>query len=290
MSYALKAETRRAALKEAVAYLRSLRLETPVLDARLIVQHALGTDWEALFLGPDHALNDDDRARVSTGLARRAAREPVARIIGRRHFWTLDLHVSPATLDPRPDTESLIEAVVAELPDRTLPLRILDLGTGTGALLLALLSEYKNARGIGVDSSPGATLVANLNAETHRLNDRATIREGNWTEGLDGPFDLIVSNPPYIPSGEIARLPAEVRDYDPPGALDGGPDGLDAYRRILMAVSAVLAPTGLVVLEVGAGQMAAVSALAGENGLAERARRLDLAGIERALVLARGAP
>ncbi|HLG87908.1 MAG TPA: peptide chain release factor N(5)-glutamine methyltransferase [Alphaproteobacteria bacterium] len=285
MSYALKAATSRAALKEAVVYLKSLSLETPVLDARLIVQHALGTGWEGLFLGPDRVLNEEERAQLAASLARRASREPVARIVGRRHFWTLDLNVSPSTLDPRADTESLIEAVVAAIPDRTAPVRILDLGTGTGALLLALLSEYGNARGIGVDSSAGAVLTAQMNAEAHGLSGRATIRQGDWAEGLTGPFDVIISNPPYIPSGEIAHLSPEVRGYDPPEALDGGPDGLDAYRRILPAVSALLAPAGLAVLEVGAGQMDDVSALAAENGLAERARRRDLAGIERALVL-----
>jgi release factor glutamine methyltransferase len=285
VSYTLKADTRRAALKEAVAYLKSLRLETPVLDARLIVQHALRTDWEGLFLGPDRALDDEERARVAASLTRRAAREPVARIVGRRHFWTLDLNVSSSTLDPRADTESIVEAVVAAIPDRTVPLRILDLGTGTGALLLALLSEYGAAQGIGVDSSAGAVSTARMNAEAHGLSGRATIRQGDWTEDLRGPFDVIVSNPPYIPSGAIAQLPPEVKGFDPPEALDGGPDGLDAYRRILPAISAILAPAGLAVLEVGAGQMDDVSALAADNGLAELGRRRDLAGIERALML-----
>jgi release factor glutamine methyltransferase len=283
--FALSARTSRAALKEAVAYLKTKDLDTPVLDARLIVQHALGADWEALFIGADRPLGEAERAALVRGIARRAAHEPVSRIVGRRHFWTLDLAVSPATLDPRADTESLVEAVVAAIPDRARPLRILDLGTGTGALLLALLSEYKNATGIGVDISPEAAETAQANALSHGLGERALIRVGDWTAGLTGPFDVVVSNPPYIPAADIAALPLEVREHDPRSALDGGPDGLDAYRRILPAIPPILAPDGLVVLEIGAGQGDLVAALGAANGLFERGRRRDLAGIERALVL-----
>lgn len=281
----LKAATRRAALKEAVAYLKSLSLDTPVLDARLIVQHALRIDWNALFLAPDQPLSDAERSAIAGGLVRRAAREPVARIVGRRHFWTLDLAVSPATLDPRADTESLVEAAVAALPERSLPLRILDLGTGTGALLLALIAEFPNAWGVGVDRSAAAIEVARGNAVSHGFGDRAAFLVGDWADALAARFDLILSNPPYIRRPDLAGLPPEVRDYDPAGALDGGDDGLDAYRRILPQLAPLLAPDGLAILEIGAGQGDPVAALADASGLSQVDRRADLAGIERALVL-----
>lgn len=285
--FALHAQTRRAALKEAVAHLKSLGLETPVLDARLIVQHVLGIDWEALFLAPDQPLSEEERAALGGALERRRAREPVARIVGRRHFWTLDLAVSPATLDPRADTESLVEAALAAIPDRSRTLRILDLGTGTGALLLALLKEFSNSTGIGVDRSAAAAAAAAANAAAHGLGERASILVADWDDALEGRFDLIVSNPPYIARPDLADLPPEVRNYDPLAALDGGIDGLDAYRRIVPSLPSLLRSDGLAILEIGAGQGDAVCAVARASGLAEIARRRDLAGIERALVLRR---
>ena len=282
----IKSASRQNALKEAVALMKAAGLDTPVLDARLIVQHALGVDWNTLFLKADQPLSDDERARLEDQLGRRAAHEPVSRIVGRRHFWTLDLAVTPDTLDPRADTETLVEAVIAAIPDRTRRLRILDLGTGTGALLLALLSEYKQATGIGVDLSPGAVEVARANATSHGLGGRAQFRVGHWSEGLEGPFDLIVSNPPYVPSGDLPRLPPDVRDYDPSSALDGGPDGLDAYRAILPQAALLLAPDGLLVLEIGARQGDAVATLGKGVGLDLRTSRADLGSIERALTFA----
>jgi release factor glutamine methyltransferase len=279
----LSARTRRAALKEAVALMKSAGLDTPVLDARLIVQHALGVDWETLFLKDDQTIDDGEVRRLEVELARRAAHEPVSRIIGRRHFWTLDLAVSPDTLDPRPETETLIETVVAAIPDRTSPLRILDLGTGTGALLLALLKEYPAAVGIGVDRSDGALKVARANAASHDLADRASFFVGNWALALTGGFDLMVSNPPYIAGSDLGALPLDVRDYDPVLALDGGEDGLDAYRTILPDLSRLLAVDGLAVLEVGADQASDVSAMATAHGLRLIGVRADLAGIGRAL-------
>jgi release factor glutamine methyltransferase len=279
----ITAATRRDALKEAVALMKSAGLDTPVLDARLIVQHALGVDWNTLFMAPDRPLGDDDRGRLESGLARRAAHEPVSRIVGRRHFWTLNLEVSPDTLDPRPDTETLVEAAVAAAPDRTTPLTILDLGTGTGALLIALLREYPAATGLGVDVSAGALAVAKANAASHGVGGRADFRLGNWTEGVAGSFDLIVSNPPYIEQGDLAALPPEVREYDPKLALDGGPDGLDAYRAIIPALTALLAAGGLAILEIGEGQGDAVVAIAEANRLEPVERRRDLGNIERAL-------
>jgi release factor glutamine methyltransferase len=279
----LAAATRRAALKEAVLLMKAAGLDTPVLDARLIVQHALGISWDTLYLKEDQTLTDGERVRLEGELARRAAHEPVSRIVGRRHFWTLDLAVSPDTLDPRADTETLIEAVLAAIPDRTRALKILDLGTGTGAILLALLAEYPAATGLGVDLSDGALAIARINADSHELADRATFARGHWAEGLSGPFDLIVSNPPYIAKSDLAWLPPEVREHDPMLALDGGADGLDAYRALIPAIPAMLAPDGMLVLEIGAGQGDDVCRVARNNGLAEVGRRADLGGIERAL-------
>jgi release factor glutamine methyltransferase len=279
----LAAATRRAALKEAVLLMKAARLETPVLDARLIVQHALGISWDTLYLKDDLPLSPDEKTRLESELSRRAEHEPVSRIVGRRHFWTLDLAVSPDTLDPRPDTESLIEAVVAAIPERSQPLRFLDLGAGTGAILLALLAEYPNATGVGIDVSDGALAVARINAESHGLAARAAFAAGDWTEGLVGPFDVIASNPPYIVRGDLPGLPPEVRDHDPVLALDGGADGLDAYRAIMPAMPALLGAGGIAVFEIGEGQADAVTQIARMHGLAPVGTRKDLGGIERAL-------
>jgi release factor glutamine methyltransferase len=275
--------SRRGALKEAVALMKSAGLDTPVLDARLIVQHALGVDWNTLFMAADQPLADEERARLESDLVRRAAHEPVSRIVGHRHFWTLNLSVTPDTLDPRPDTETLIEAAVAAVPDRKTPLTILDLGTGTGALLIALLSEYREAAGVGVDLSPAALEVAKTNAQSHGVADRAAFQLGSWTDGLTGPFDLIVSNPPYIEKGDLAGLPPEVREHDPMLALDGGLDGLDAYRAIIPALTPLMTGNSLAILEIGDGQGDDVVAVAQANGLKSTERRRDLGGIERAL-------
>ena len=283
MKLTLAAMTRRAALKEAVVLMKAAGLDTPVLDARLIVQHALGISWDTLYLKEDQPLEQEEKTRLESELSRRAAHEPVSRIVGRRHFWTLDLAVSPDTLDPRPDTESLVETVVAAFPERTQPLRFLDLGTGTGAILLALLAEYPNATGLGIDKSEGALGVARTNADSHGLSPRVAFSSGNWTDGVAGPFDVIVSNPPYIESGHLPGLPPEVREHDPILALDGGTDGLDAYRAIIPALPGLLDPNGLAVFEIGEGQADAVTRLACENGLAPAGTRKDLGGIVRAL-------
>ncbi len=279
----LAAATRRGALKEAVLLMKAVGLDTPVLDARLIVQHALGISWDTLYLKDDRPLTEAERARLEAELTRRAGHEPVSRIVGRRHFWTLDLAVTPDTLDPRADTESLIETVVAAIPDRSRPLRILDLGTGTGAILLALLSEYPSATGFGVDISEGALATARINADSHGLAERVTFARGNWGQGLEGPFDVIVSNPPYIERGDLAGLAPEVREHDPMLALDGGLDGLDAYRALIPAIAALLATDGLAVLEIGAGQADSVTEIAQSHGLKPAGRKADLGGIERAL-------
>jgi release factor glutamine methyltransferase len=210
----------------------------------------------------------------------------MAHILGRQGFWTLDLEVSGATLVPRADSEAVVEAALGAFADRSAIRRVLDLGTGTGALLLAVLAEAPGAWGVGVDLAPAAARLALRNAAANGLADRAAFLAGDWDAALSGAFDLVVSNPPYIASGEVSGLMPEVALHEPPLALDGGADGLDAYRRIIARLPGLLAAGGRAVLELGAGQRAAVEAIAAGHGLASLGARHDLGGIERALVLA----
>ena len=222
---------------------------------------------------------------------RRLAREPVARIVGGKEFWSLPLRIGPATLVPRPETETIVEAALAAIDaqgSRTRPLRIADLGTGSGALLLALLSELPNAIGIGTDVSVAALRIASDNACHLRLT-RAWFAACDMAAALGGPYDVIVTNPPYIASGEIAALAPEVRDFDPHAALDGGPDGLNFYRVIAATVPELLAPEGVLVVELGAGQTRPVTALFRAAGLAPLPPHPDLTGMPRALVARRRA-
>jgi release factor glutamine methyltransferase len=229
-----------------------------------------------------------DQVLCEAYIQRRLAGEPVDRIIGRRGFWTLDLIVTPDVLSPRPDSETIVEAArdhaLLQHP-KTAALRVLDLGTGTGALLLALLAEFPNATGTGVDVSPMAVDVARRNASLNGLASRATFATGHWAADASGFFDIIVSNPPYIPSGDIGGLETEVRDHDPLLALDGGADGLDCYREILPQIAGILAPGGIAVLEFGIGQGASVLQLAGASGLSLVEFRNDLSGIQRTIIL-----
>ncbi len=264
---------------------RDANLDTPELDARVLIGHALGLDHAALTAAGDRILRAADMTSITAFATRRLAREPVARIIGVKEFWSLLLRVNAATLVPRPETETVVEAALAAIDangSRTRALRIADLGTGSGALLLALLSELPNARGIGTDTSVAALAVARENAE--RLGYvRAEFVVCDLAAALRGPFDLIVSNPPYIAAHEIAALAPEVRDHDPRLALDGGPDGLDFYRAIAASAGTLLAPGGDLVVELGAGQAPAVTALFAAAGLAVTGIRNDLLGIARAL-------
>jgi release factor glutamine methyltransferase len=224
-------------------------------------------------------------ARLDGFAGRREAGEPVWRILGEREFWGLPFRLSPATLEPRPDSETIVEAALKELAGRnTEPLSLLDLGTGTGCLLIALLSELPNASGLGVDLSEEACRTATGNAALNGLAERASFRQGSWTDGLTGRFDLILSNPPYIPSGEIAGLAVEVREHDPLLALDGGEDGLGPYRIFARTLPPLLAPGGRIVFEIGAGQGPDVVALMQAGGLEFRGSRNDLGGHERALI------
>jgi release factor glutamine methyltransferase len=278
----LSAVSARRALIEAF---RAGNLDTPELDARVLIGHALGLDHAALTAAGDQILRAADMTSIAAFATRRLAREPVARIIGVKEFWSLPLRVTAATLVPRPETETVVEAALATIDangPRTRALRIADLGTGSGALLLALLSELPNARGIGTDTNVGAIAVARQNAE-HLGCGRAEFVVCDLATALRGPFDLIVSNPPYIAAREIAALAPEVRDHDPRQALDGGPDGLDFYGAIAAAAGNLLAPDGDIVVELGAGQAPAVTALFAATGLAVTGIRNDLLGIARAL-------
>jgi release factor glutamine methyltransferase len=272
-------------LAEALAGLtdsfRRCGIEDPRREARLSAGAACGVSPAAMIAEPERPLGAAAR-KLANFAARRAAGEPLSRIVGSREFWGLKLTITPDVLDPRPETETLVEAAVAMLRDRRMDaLRILDLGVGSGALLCALLAEFANARGIGVDISAPAARVARGNIEACGLTRRAEVRVADWTNDLVGPFDLIVSNPPYVRSADIEGLSREVRDFDPRLALDGGSDGFDAYRAVLPKSAPLLAAEGWLLLEIGAGQAADVLAIASGAGFLECAVHRDIAGIER---------
>jgi release factor glutamine methyltransferase len=267
-------------------------LESPELDARLLVAHALALDHAALAARGPHVLAASEAAAVTALMRRRLCREPVARIVGYKEFWGLRLGLNSATLVPRPETETVVDAALAAIGCRACAplLRLADLGTGSGALLLALLSELPRAHGIGTDLSPRALACARENAVALGLSPRASFLACDYGTALASPFDLVVCNPPYVAQGDIAALEAEVGEFDPRPALDGGPDGLDAYRALARDVRRLLAPHGPLVLELGRGQLDAVTMLFAAVGLAPAGSpHCDLAGIARALVL-RAAP
>ncbi|PWS33954.1 peptide chain release factor N(5)-glutamine methyltransferase [Falsiroseomonas bella] len=282
-------ETVGAFLCQAGQVLRAAAIENPRLEARLLLGHAMGATADQLIREPRAPVPPEAAARFRAALAARLDAVPVAHILGSQGFWTLDLAVSPATLIPRPDTETLVEAALELFPDAAAPLRVLDLGTGTGALLLAVLAERPRAFGVGVDLVPQAAALAAANATRNDLAGRAAFLAGDWDAALAARFDLVLSNPPYIESAAIAGLMPEVARHEPRSALDGGRDGLDAYRRLVGILPALLAPGGAAVLELGAGQREAVEALATAAGLVPAGCREDLGGIPRALVL-RSAP
>jgi release factor glutamine methyltransferase len=274
--------TLREALAWASPVLAAAGIEEPRREARLLAAHAMGLPPGAV-PGPDDVI---DAASYESAVRRRSAREPLALITGRRGFWTLDLAVSADTLIPRPETETLIEAALA-LRGGDAPRRILDLGTGTGCLLLAALREFPGAFGIGVDLSPAAAALAARNAAAMGLADRAVFLAGDWAAPLHMRADLVLANPPYIPDDDIAGLMPEIRAHEPARALAGGRDGLNAYRAICAALPGVLAPGGVAVLELGAGQAPLVAALAKAAGLHHIGTWPDLAGIARAMALCR---
>lgn len=270
-------------LREASQALELVGIEDARREARLLLCWATGRDLGGL-LSLD-SVEPVQESRFAGALKRRLDREPLAFITGETGFWTLDLETGRDTLIPRADSEALIEALLDVCPDRNAPLSILDLGTGTGCLLLAALSEYPQATGVGVDLSPQAAALARRNAIRTGLAKRSAFLAGSWAEALTGRFDVVLSNPPYIESGDLAGLMPEVVQYEPARALDGGVDGLDAYRILCAALPGLLVPGGYAILEMGIGQIDAVSALGTASGLRDVAHKADLGGIERALVL-----
>lgn len=253
------------ALKAAAARLAAAGIDEPMREARILSREA------------------PDAATFEAFVARRERREPVAYILGRKEFWSLDFEVSPAVLIPRPDTETLIEAALAAFEAKP-PTRILDLGAGSGAILIALLTEWPHATGLGIDASEAALDVARRNAERHGLAARAAFERGDWAEGIDERFALVVSNPPYVADVEFGALDADVRDHEPKLALSGGASGLGSIERIAAALPRVLAPEGRAVVEIGHEQGTAARALFTKAGLEVARIAKDLAGRDRAVV------
>ncbi len=285
MELSLTADTtRRQAMRLLTDLFEEAGIEDATIDARLLLCAAADFDHAALIRDPDLPL-EHHADQLMEFAARRLAREPVSRIIGAKSFWSFDLIVTPDVLDPRPDTETIIDAALDLLATRqSEPLRILDLGTGSGAILCALLDCFEQATGIGIDVSKEACAIARENLNRCEFSSRGQIRNGSWEAARPGPYDLIVSNPPYIPTRDLAGLDPEVRLYDPALALDGGADGLTAYRDICALLPELLSPGGLAIFEVGIGQGPDVAALMGAARLSKIACRADLAGVERVVL------
>ncbi len=272
----------RTCLADGAERLRAAGIENPWREARLLLSHVTGFS-EAVLIGYPERIVCVAEDYISL-VNRRTAREPISHITGQREFWSLSFAVTPDTLDPRPDSETVIEAALAEFTDSRSALHILDLGTGSGCLLAALLSIYPAAWGLGVDRNPATALVASRNLSALGMARRAAVIVGDWGASVSNKFNLVVSNPPYIPTAQIETLQPEVSQFDPRMALDGGPDGLDAYRRIALAMPNLLRPDGRAVIEFGDGQSEKVSELAAQHGLHVRKVRADLAGRPRCLV------
>jgi release factor glutamine methyltransferase len=279
--------------QRAAAVLAEVGIETPKRDARVLLCEAAAIDHAALLRDPDARLGDEAAARLRAFVERRLKREPVARILGRREFWDLSLRISPEVLDPRADTETLVAAAVETLAERRgETLRILDLGTGSGALLCALLAEFPQAFGVGADRDGRALSIARQNLAACGFVSRSALVCGDWGDALGedaiGPaFDLIVANPPYVRSADIATLAPEVRDYDPRAALDGGPDGLLAYRAIAADLGRLTALDGIAILEIGFDQAESAAKCFRQAAWASIAVRRDLENQPRALLVRR---
>jgi release factor glutamine methyltransferase len=286
-SFALSIErlSAKELLREGVLALQAAHVESASLDARLLLEHALGLSREQLLFRLDDMLEQRHIDYFRELVACRTRRQPIAQIIGRREFFGLTFKVTSAVLDPRPDSETLIEAVIKRTRDKQAPLTILDLGTGSGCLLLTLLYEFPNAKGVGVDTSRDAINVAKDNAVNLGLQSRAAFIQSHWCMAVEGTYDIIISNPPYIPAADISTLAPEVSQYEPKQALDGGADGLACYRVIVAALPKHLKKGGLAAIELGLGQAQAVERLAIDNGLKPLGIAHDIQGIARCIIL-----
>jgi release factor glutamine methyltransferase len=263
-------------------------VETPELDARLLLEWVTGADRLAVLTSPERNIGAVETAKLFDALQRRIAHEPVHRIIGRRGFYGLEFELSAETLEPRPDTECLVDLVLKHCKGREdEALSLLDVGTGTGAIAISLLANLPNARAVATDISFGALEMCGRNAEINGVLSRLTCVQSNWFDAVEGRFDVIASNPPYIPSEIISCLPREVQDFDPVRALDGGADGLDAYRALADGAAAHLAENGIVALEIGHDQRASVSRIFEVTGFALLEAARDFGGHDRALLFAR---
>jgi release factor glutamine methyltransferase len=272
-------------LESAATRMKTAGVAQPRMDARLLLAHAIGNPEERFYGREDAALEAEPCEIFEKFVTRRLNREPVSRILGTRGFWTLDLAINPASLDPRPDSETLIEAVLEYVPSRDAAIRVLDLGTGTGCLLLSVLAEYPCSSGLGIDQSDSCVELARRNAESNDLGERARFQRGDWANEIHTIFDVIMCNPPYIPSQEIAGLDPEVAVHEPLHALDGGADGLDCYRRLSLVFRGILAENGYIFLEIGHDQRHEVTEIMARAALRVVTTRADLAGRDRCLVL-----
>ncbi len=273
------------ALRWAILKLQQERIESASLDGRILLEYVLGVSREQLLFSLELPITTEQYNRLGILVEKRAQRQPIAQLIGKREFWGMNFVVSENTLDPRPDSETLIEYVLERIKNRADVFRILDLGTGTGCLLLALLSELPAANGVGVDYCDDALLVAKENSMALGFAGRSQFMRSDWCEQLEGKFDIILANPPYIPTKVIPTLDPEVSEFEPMLALDGGEDGFSCYRKIMKALPNVLAKNGFAAFELGMGQQRELTSLAVENGLEVVGIRNDLSGIARCIIL-----
>ena len=272
------------ALARASRCLADAGIDAARQDARILLSHVTGLTRSQLVTESETSLDTAQQTQFNAVIVRRAGREPVSHILGQREFWSLSFVVSGAVLDPRPDSEALVDAALHHCPDNDVPLSIIDLGTGSGCLLLSLLSEWPTATGVGVDISDEALAVATRNADRLGMASRVRFLRGDWSAAVDGSFDIAVSNPPYISTAEISVLEPEVVNFEPHVALDGGADGLSAYRRLLPEMRRLLSASGIGVVEIGAGQRDAVAEILDDSGLSVLDVRQDLAGFDRCVV------
>jgi len=275
-------ETIGAYVSRAADRLSAAKIESPRREARLLLAYATGKTVEWIVAHNDE--KTEELPKFENALGRREAREPLSHILGEREFWSLPFQVNASVLDPRPDSEIIVSSVLAYYLETDRPLKIADLGTGTGCLLLSILHERPTAEGIGVDISESALSTARGNASILGLSARATFVQSDWDSELDGTFDVVLSNPPYIPTAEIGSLAPEIARYEPRCAIDGGADGLVAYRRIADALPQLLEPNGLVALEIGQGQDSSVLKILRDSGIQIVSLEKDLAGIPRCVL------